>query len=80
MTESTPQPPESPGDDETVESTDESSSSSSTRSSTRSTGSGRFALYDKSLTRFVGPVVDSKSAANDKGLKVKGHTYEVREV
>lgn len=44
-----------------------------------STGSGRFCLYDLSLLRFVGPVVESRRGI-DKGLRVRGHDYEVREV
>ena len=44
-----------------------------------STGSGRFAQYDKTLQRFVGGVVDKRTAV-DKSLRVKGHDYETREV
>lgn len=46
------------------------------------TGSGRFALYDKTELRFVGSVVDSRKAANAAANhdKRKGHDYEVREV
>lgn len=43
------------------------------------TGSGRYAQYDRTLQRFVGGVVDKRTAI-DKSLRVKGHDYEVREV
>lgn len=52
-----------------------------TSRSAEPTGSGRFAVYDTTLRRFVGPVVDkrpSKAAANK--LVHTADAYEVREV
>lgn len=39
-----------------------------------------FAVYDLTLTRFVGGVGATKSAAQDTVDKVKGHKYETRAV
>jgi hypothetical protein len=44
-------------------------------------GSGRFAVYNKTLLQFVGPVVDKKpTTAEAKKLVPEGHQIEVREV
>lgn len=44
-------------------------------------GSGRFAVYNKTLLQFVGPVVDKKpTTADAKKLVPEGHQLEVREV
>jgi len=49
--------------------------------SERSTGSGRFAVYDTTLLRFVGPVVDKRpSKAQANKLVHTPDAYEVREV
>lgn len=48
---------------------------------TESTGSGRFAVYDTKLLRFVGPVVDKRpSKAQANKLVHTPDAYEVREV
>lgn len=45
------------------------------------TGSGRYCVYDLTLTQYVGPVVDKKpTTADAKKLVRKGHKFEVREV
>lgn len=45
------------------------------------TGSGRYAVYDLTLTQYVGGVVDKKpTQADAKKLVRKGHKFEVREV
>jgi len=46
-----------------------------------STGSGRFALYDKTMIRFVGHVHDTRKGAEaDKPDKAERGRFEVREV
>lgn len=39
-----------------------------------------FAVYDLTLTRYVGSVGKTKKAAEDTVTKVKGHKYETRQV
>lgn len=43
-------------------------------------GSGRFAVYDKVLERYVGEVVDSKPSSTDARKLAGGHSYAIVEV
>lgn len=52
-----------------------------TKSKDTGTGSGRFAVYNETLTQYVGPVVDKKpTQAEASKLVPKGHKATVREV
>lgn len=44
-------------------------------------GSGRFAVYDLTLERYVSEVMDTKPSSKDaKAAVAEGHTYKVIEV
>lgn len=43
-------------------------------------GSGRFAVYDKTLERYVGTVQDSKPTSTDARKLTGDHGYAIREV
>lgn len=42
--------------------------------------SGRFAVYDNELRRFVGGVHDTKPSAKDAKVMADGHDYDIREL
>lgn len=53
----------------------------STEDTPKGTGSGRYAVFNATLTQYVGPVMDKKpTAADAKKVVPKGHKAEVREV
>lgn len=51
------------------------------RTKASSTGSGRFAVYNATLTQYVGSVMDERPKQADANKMVpKGHKAEIREV